>query len=92
MAVGGSFGFILDNLLPGTKQERGIIKWKKSFSDEGEATEVASIHVYDPPFIASLSKKNICRYIPFLPYHGDNTQDHRISNTDTDTDVEMSPM
>lgn len=70
MFVGGSIGFVLDNLLPGTKEERGIIKWQKSFDEDGNQTDVSSVRVYDPPFISSLLKHKFCKYVPFLPYHG----------------------
>lgn len=68
-------GFVLDNLLPGTVEERGIIKWKKAFdSSNNTSTDVASVHVYDPPFIGNLLKKRVCKYVPFLPYYGDNNK------------------
>lgn len=73
MFVGGLIGFFLDNLLPGTIEERGIIKWKKAFDANGSndgSLDVASVHVYDPPFIGTLSKSRICKHIPFLPYYG----------------------
>ncbi|XP_066933751.1 solute carrier family 23 member 2-like [Clytia hemisphaerica] len=74
MFVGGVTGFFLDNLLPGTKEERGIIKWKRSFDGDGNSTgTTASIHVYDPPFIGSLFKHRVCKYIPFLPYYGNKS-------------------
>lgn len=71
MAVGGTVGFILDNLLPGTVEERGIIKWKQSFDSDGNACEVATVHIYDPPFLKWLLKNPVCKWIPFLPYYGE---------------------
>ena len=71
MAVGGVTGFILDNLLPGTKQERGLISWKNNVESAG-SKPVASVHVYDPPFLTeNFMRSKICKVIPFLPYYGD---------------------
>ena len=72
MAVGGFTGFILDNLLPGTIEERGILKWKQNFSADGSMKHVSSIHVYDPPFLTKkFMRSKFCKYVPFLPYYGD---------------------
>ena len=49
MVVGGIVAFILDNLLPGSAQDRGIVKWRSLMVEEGKGT-MASIHVYDLPF------------------------------------------
>lgn len=68
MAVGGITGFILDNLLPGTLEERGIITWRNSYETGGKA--VASIHVYDPPFLTkNFMSSKFSKYCPFLPYY-----------------------
>ena len=70
MAVGGATGFILDNLLPGTEDERGIIKLQNNMLPDGSVRQVTSIHVYDPPFLTKkFMRSNICKYIPFLPYY-----------------------
>lgn len=73
MAVGGLTGFLLDNVIPGTKQERGLIKWRNSFGANNQVNKVASVHVYDPPFLTENFKKSLfCKIVPFLPYYGDN--------------------
>ncbi|XP_002160774.2 solute carrier family 23 member 2 isoform X1 [Hydra vulgaris] len=72
MAVGGLTGFVLDNLLPGTSQERGIIKWQNNLMPDGHPVTISSIHVYDPPFLTmKFMTSKVCKYIPFLPYYGD---------------------
>ncbi len=73
MAVGGVTGFILDNLLPGTPKERGIVTWRSLFEEKGPGgKKVASIHTYDVPFISKyLNKSKFVKYVPFLPYYGD---------------------
>lgn len=76
MAVGGITGFILDNLLPGTLEERGIKKWRVLFEEKGDQKKAASIHTYDIPFVTKyIQKFNFVRYIPFLPYYQGTTKD-----------------
>ena len=79
MAVGGITGFLLDNLLPGTLEERGIKKWRSLFEEEEESAvqaRVASIHTYDIPLVTKyLQKFKAVRYIPFLPYYDRKTGD-----------------
>ena len=70
MAIGGITAALLDNLLPGNKEDRGITKWRASSSEENETQEgLAPLSVYDLPFIQKyLNRKTWVRYIPFLPY------------------------
>jgi len=78
MAVGGITGFILDNLLPGTLEERGIKKWRDLFEDAetGVQTRSASIHTYDIPLVTKyLQRFKFVRYIPFLPYYEFESRD-----------------
>lgn len=77
MAVGGITGFALDNLLPGTPEERGLLKWRYLFEESSSRkSRVASIHTYDPPLITSyLQKFKAVRYVPFLPYYGEDHSD-----------------
>ncbi|KAG5273837.1 hypothetical protein AALO_G00156130 [Alosa alosa] len=69
MFVGGFFGFILDNTIPGTKRERGIIAWNKTHEEDSNVT-IESDEVYNLPFnlSARLSSVPWVRYIPFCPY------------------------
>ena len=71
MFVGGLVGFVLDNTMPGTPEERGLVKWRARLKDEsGVELEVASIRIYDLPFgLNKLSHLEVCKYLPFLPYH-----------------------
>jgi nucleobase transporter 1/2 len=73
MWVGGMVGFFLDVTLPGTEEERGILKWREIHNNQTDEAnnEMTSIHTYDIPFLTSyLQKYPFVRYIPFLPYHG----------------------
>ncbi|XP_075905356.1 xan_ur_permease domain-containing protein [Nelusetta ayraudi] len=68
MFVGGFFGFILDNTIPGSKHERGILAWNKAHEDDSSNT-LESGEVYNLPFniSARLSSATWLRYIPFCP-------------------------
>uniref|UniRef100_A0A8C1QG09 Zgc:110789 n=1 Tax=Cyprinus carpio TaxID=7962 RepID=A0A8C1QG09_CYPCA len=68
MFVGGFFGFLLDNTIPGTKRERGIIAWKKAHQNESDNT-LESDDVYGLPFgiNSCLSSLTWTKYVPFCP-------------------------
>ncbi|XP_076589466.1 xan_ur_permease domain-containing protein [Chaetodon auriga] len=68
MFVGGFFGFILDNTIPGSKHERGILAWNKAHEDDSSDT-LESGEVYNLPFgiTSYLSSSSWLRYIPFCP-------------------------
>ncbi|CAH2106027.1 unnamed protein product [Euphydryas editha] len=64
--VGGVVGCLLDNLIPGTDEERGLAAWAKEMSLEygkGEAAET-----YDFPIGMSFIRKwKWTSYVPFMP-------------------------
>ncbi|EDO48982.1 predicted protein [Nematostella vectensis] len=85
MAVGGLTALLLDNIIPGTPEERGLLVWRAVQDTETEAKdaekalELASIHIYDLPFcLKYLSKYTFAKYIPFLPYYSPK-EEHRNS-------------
>ncbi|XP_071100850.1 solute carrier family 23 member 1-like [Haliotis cracherodii] len=66
MFVGGMLAFFLDNTVPGTDEERGILQWRKQADDSSGNGDHTSI--YDIPIITPLLRKCRCsRYVPFLP-------------------------
>ena len=76
MFVGGMSGFILDNTIPGTKAERGLIKWrqelikkKKKSSKHGDNnTDHLKQQIYEIPVLTEYLKRwSFTRYVPFLP-------------------------
>ncbi|XP_064648212.1 solute carrier family 23 member 1-like isoform X3 [Lineus longissimus] len=69
MFVGGFCGFVLDNTVPGTREERGLIGWEEILKDsDGKAMNTASIECYDLPWcMKHLSKVKCFKYIPFCP-------------------------
>lgn len=72
MAVGGTVALMLDNAIPGTAKERGLLIWQSQAGD-GEKqgnSSIASVHVYDLPFgLNSFSKLKCSKLVPFLPYY-----------------------
>ncbi|XP_051480516.1 solute carrier family 23 member 1-like [Apus apus] len=68
MFVGGLLGFILDNTIPGTEEERGLLAWKKSHKGEADSSQLVS-KVYDLPF--GIGTKYCAaswfRYLPTCP-------------------------
>ncbi|XP_026175070.1 solute carrier family 23 member 1-like [Mastacembelus armatus] len=73
--VGGLLGFFLDNTIPGTKEERGLLQWDK-VHHEDYSTSVGTEDVYDLPFgiTTCLSSQSWVRYIPFCPWRGRRSQ------------------
>lgn len=71
MFVSGFLGFILDNTIPGTEEERGLTAWKNQHGS-GEAAEEKAKHCYDIPFVTPyLEKWKWAKYVPFFPtYQG----------------------
>nr|XP_015208735.1 PREDICTED: solute carrier family 23 member 1-like isoform X2 [Lepisosteus oculatus] len=68
MFVGGFFGFILDNTIPGSNQERGTIAWKDAHhEDPGDMLE--SGEIYDLPFQINFRffSAQWVQYLPFCP-------------------------
>ncbi|OXB75396.1 UNVERIFIED_CONTAM: hypothetical protein H355_010598 [Colinus virginianus] len=68
MFVGGLLGFILDNTIPGTQEERGLLAWKQSHKGEVDNSQLIS-KVYDLPF--GIGTKHCAlswfRYLPACP-------------------------
>ncbi|XP_041794431.1 solute carrier family 23 member 1 [Chelmon rostratus] len=66
MFIGGFFGFILDNTIPGTDKERGIHSWQDKVRNEGKNTCDQSC--YDIPLCIGVLERFRCfQYLPFLP-------------------------
>ncbi|XP_048459675.1 solute carrier family 23 member 1 [Rhincodon typus] len=66
MFVGGCLAFFLDNTIPGTKQERGLVQWKEGALANSDTT--VDMKTYDFPIGMSLLRKVQClRHIPVCP-------------------------
>ncbi|XP_067339090.1 solute carrier family 23 member 1-like isoform X2 [Channa argus] len=68
MFIGGVLGFFLDNTIPGTKRERGLLSLDKADLEDSGNT-FGTEDIYDLPFgmSACLSSRSWVRYIPFCP-------------------------
>ncbi|XP_034999931.2 solute carrier family 23 member 1 [Hippoglossus stenolepis] len=73
MFVGGFLGFFLDNTVPGTKRERGLLAGDKVHLEDTGNT-LGSEEVYDLPFgiTSCLASRSWVHYIPFCPWKGNN--------------------
>ncbi|XP_048244534.1 solute carrier family 23 member 1-like [Haliotis rufescens] len=69
MFVGGFIAAFLDNTIPGTVEERGILKWRKHEESSSGGDRRDTLAVYDLPLIQKyLNKLKFTRYIPFCPH------------------------
>ncbi|XP_019400699.1 PREDICTED: solute carrier family 23 member 1-like [Crocodylus porosus] len=68
MFVGGFLGFVLDNTIPGSKEERGILAWKESHGVESGESQLLP-EVYSLPFGigTKLCTASWVRHIPVCP-------------------------
>ncbi|XP_043925778.1 solute carrier family 23 member 1 [Protopterus annectens] len=66
MFVGGCIAFILDNTIPGTAVERGLIQWMAGAHASSESHK--EVKSYDFPFGMSFVKRVACfKYLPICP-------------------------
>ncbi|XP_067007322.1 solute carrier family 23 member 2 isoform X2 [Anabrus simplex] len=66
--VGGCIGCFLDNLIPGTPEERGLLAWQDQMKLVSEAGEEHVASTYDFPIGMSLLKRwKWTSYLPFSP-------------------------
>ncbi|KAM9695637.1 solute carrier family 23 member 1 isoform 1-T4 [Trichechus inunguis] len=66
MFVGGFLAFILDNTVPGSPQERGLIQWKAGAHANSETS--TSLKSYDLPIGMGMVKRiTFLKYIPICP-------------------------
>ncbi|XP_035474262.2 solute carrier family 23 member 1-like isoform X1 [Scophthalmus maximus] len=85
--VGGLLGFFLDNTVPGTKRERGLLDLDKALLEDCGST-LGSDEVYDLPFgiTSCLASQSWVRYIPVCPWKGHKSQseDNTVSQNQGD--------
>ncbi|XP_077066823.1 solute carrier family 23 member 2 isoform X4 [Siphateles boraxobius] len=66
MFIGGFFGFVLDNTIPGTEEERGIKSWRKV--EVGSKIHMTDHSCYNLPFCMNFIQRfKLLHYLPFLP-------------------------
>eukprot|EP00918_Siedleckia_nematoides_P032333 GHVU01070027.1.p1 GENE.GHVU01070027.1~~GHVU01070027.1.p1 ORF type:complete len:562 (+),score=14.78 GHVU01070027.1:91-1776(+) len=67
MFVGGVIGFILDNTIPGTIEERGIKKWRRELASDGSELS-ADLGCYEISLFSKLIRRmKWTRFIPICP-------------------------
>lgn len=68
MFVGGLIGFVLDNTIPGTDEERGINSWRQTPSSVKSGSQYTNYNLYNFPHIQPyLDKVKLFRYVPICP-------------------------
>ncbi|GAB6030742.1 hypothetical protein CHUAL_007593 [Chamberlinius hualienensis] len=69
MLVGGVLGFIFDNTIKGSREDRGLDRWLTSKKREDlSEKELKDLEVYEIPYITNwMSKHKIFKYLPFCP-------------------------
>ncbi|NWS15321.1 S23A1 protein, partial [Pachyramphus minor] len=66
MFVGGTIAFVLDNTIPGTQEERGLVQWKAGAHSDSSAS--ASLRSYDFPFgMGAVRRVRWLRRVPVCP-------------------------
>lgn len=74
IAMAMLLGFTLDNTVPGTDEERGLVKWRdqhKVDKDDISNETSTGLRCYDLPLITPwLKRQSWTRYIPCLPTYG----------------------
>ncbi|XP_029009907.1 solute carrier family 23 member 2 [Betta splendens] len=66
MFIGGFFGFVLDNTIPGTDKERGIASWRHQVPEE--IRNACDQSCYEIPFCSGVLQRFPCfQHLPFLP-------------------------
>ncbi|XP_008286187.1 solute carrier family 23 member 1-like [Stegastes partitus] len=75
MFVGGFLGFFLDNTIPGTKRERGLLAME-TLHLESSNSDLGTEEVYGLPLgiTSCLRSQSWVRYIPFCPWEGQKSQ------------------
>lgn len=87
MFVGGLVGFVLDNTIPGTDEERGIITWRQRALSDDDGSRGSRMEIYHLPLIQRyIDKVPFFRYIPFCTTFklddASHTTAHGIGNGD----------
>ncbi|NXL19836.1 S23A1 protein, partial [Setophaga kirtlandii] len=66
MFVGGTIAFVLDNTIPGTQEERGLVQWKAGAHSDSSSS--ASLRSYDFPFgMGAVRSSRWLRSVPICP-------------------------
>ncbi|XP_025095626.1 solute carrier family 23 member 2-like [Pomacea canaliculata] len=76
MLLGGLTALILDNTVSGTKEERGLLKWKQIENvDTGEAKTCSGVTTEETYSFPCFSRRSLPRWITALPFLPPVTKD-----------------
>lgn len=65
--AGALCAFLLDNTVPGSKEERGILAWSKPQASKLKSDYLESADVYKLPMPKDMRRSKWLKFIPFLP-------------------------
>ena len=68
--VAGIIGIFLDNTIPGSKEERGLLAWNSN-----ERFDDSDFDVYDIPWLRCVTDLPFMKYCPISPAWGQNNRD-----------------
>ncbi|KAK7493177.1 hypothetical protein BaRGS_00015514 [Batillaria attramentaria] len=91
MFFGAVVGVILDNIVPGTPEERGIAMFQRTMAGDSSEKEVEKHSTYDLPFVSEwLRRHGCCSFVPFLPSFSGFLQNGKLKSvTDTQPGVSV---
>nr|XP_008507753.1 PREDICTED: solute carrier family 23 member 1-like [Equus przewalskii] len=73
MFVGGFLGFLLDNTIPGSPEERGLLTWNQIHEESEETAKVSEVYGLPCGIGTKFCTSSYTRYLPFWPrpeHHG----------------------
>merc|ERR1712176_721578 len=83
MLLGGVLALILDLIIPGTDEERGMSKWNSSkVSDDERTYQIGSVD--DPVYSNALFNyfpESVLKFLPFLPNLEDSSNQIEMGNS-----------
>ncbi|KAJ6637191.1 Solute carrier family 23 member 2 [Pseudolycoriella hygida] len=72
--VGGVLGCLLDNVIPGSRAERGLDSWEREMALKSDQSGNDKPSIYDFPFgMAFIRKYNWTKHVPFFPTYQTST-------------------
>lgn len=64
-------GFTLDNTIPGSPEERGLVAWQDQHRRDGQEGDAPGLDCYDLPLVTPwLARRRWASYVPCLPSYG----------------------
>ncbi|KAG8523354.1 Solute carrier family 23 member 2, partial [Galemys pyrenaicus] len=67
MFVGGFFGFLLDNTIPGSREERGLLTWNQIQEESGDMKKVSEVYGLPCGIGTKICTSSCTRWLPFWP-------------------------